>query len=52
MRTAKTLVRLGHSDLSLRLAHIHIVGFVMSWPTSFCDVHKQKCLVQVGTEVS
>ena len=28
-RTAKTLIRLGGSDLSLRWAHSHFVGFVM-----------------------
>ena len=32
MRTAKTLIRLGGSqvDLSLRWAHTHFIGFVMS----------------------
>ena len=28
-RTAKTLIRLAQSDLSLRWAHSHFVGFVM-----------------------
>ena len=33
MRTAKTLIRLAdaQADLSLRWAHNHFVGFVMSW---------------------
>ena len=34
MRTAKTLIRLGgcpEADLSLRWAHTHFDGFVISW---------------------
>ena len=32
MRTAKTLIRLdAKADLSLRWAHTHFVGFLMSW---------------------
>ena len=37
MRTAKTLIRLAdaQADLSLRWAHTHFVGFVMSRPKRF-----------------
>ena len=48
MRTAKTLIRLAHADLSLRWAHSHFVGFVMRRLISgicFYDLRGQLSLI-------
>ena len=50
MRTAKALIRLGgaQADLSLRWAHIHFVGFVMSRLIS----HFRNWWKEISSEIS
>ena len=48
VRSAKTQISLGIADQSLRWAHTHFVGFVMSWLTCFFN-SSAKIALLVGT---